>query len=851
MNEYQNILSCVKRPSRYLGNEINAIRKDISSVETRVALVFPDLYEIGMSHLGLRILYHVLNKRPDIAAERFFVPDIDYETELKKRGLPLASLESHLPLNRFHIIGFSLEYELCFTSVLHILRLGGIPLKNSERDEKAPLIIAGGSSAVNPEPLSGFVDAFVMGDGEEVTGEIVDTFQEWSRNRGTKEGLLLELSKKEGLYIPSFFDVTYQESGEIDRVAPRISGYASVRKRVVKNLDTAEYPTAPVVPFTKIVHDRVNIEVARGCFRSCRFCQASRVHCPYRERRIETVFRLVDESLKKTGHEEIALTSLNVCDYQQLRTVVRHLMRELERKNVAISLPSIMVGVLDDDIIRSIRRVRKTGFTLVPEAGTERLRRVIRKNVTEEKLLGDVEKIVEAGWNSFKLYFMIGLPTETDEDVEEIADLCYRVLGVIKKKKAKVKNINISIASFVPKSHTPFQWFPQEGQERLMEKLRSLRERLKDRRFSLKDHPVPMSFLEAVFARGDRRLGPVLVRALELGCVLDAWGEHFDYEKWMEAFRAEGIDPSFYANRSIGLDAVLPWSHLEIGPDEEHLKREYRESLDVHESFVEEEREEKTPEGKTDGKKPSEIYYSGKEEYPGHSFPMQKVRLQYRKIGSMRFLSHLETMTVFERAFRRAKIPLACSQGFHPRPKLSFGMALPIGLKSHIEYMDVELSSHLEPADLLLRLKREMPMGFPLVSAENVTRKEKSISRLVEKNIYTLLVRITDEEKEGPAYPEMVGSFLSSPHIEIEREKEGRIKRVDIKPSLVSLRMIRQRKDLSRWGLILRVRESDNVRPEEVMTAFLRSGNIRGNILSVTKVGIGLREDIHREKIIS
>ena len=848
MNDYKQILPYVKRPSRYLGNEVNSIHKDLNAVRTRFALVFPDLYEIGMSHLGLRILYHLLNKRPDVAAERFFVPETDYEQLLQKKGLDLSSQESNLPLNRFHIVGFSVEYELSFVNVLHVLRLGSIPLRTKERDKDWPLIIAGGSSVSNPEPLADFIDAFVLGDGEEAAVEIVDVYQEWREGNGTKDELLCELSRKEGIYVPSLFEITYHDK-EIERIVPQREGYTKVNKRVIKALDSAEYPVAPIVPYTKIVHDRVSIEVARGCFRSCKFCQASRVQCPYRERNIENVFRLVEENLKNTGYEEISLTSLNICDYRNLLLIVRHLMNSLATKNIALSLPSIMVGFLDSEIIKDIQRVRKTGFTLVPEAGTERLRRVIRKDVTEERIVKDIEKIIGAGWNSFKLYFMIGLPTETEEDLKGIIRLCHEILRTIKKKKARVKNINVSIASFVPKPHTPFQWFPQHETGLLKEKLGYLRKGLRDRRFSFKDHAVEMSFLEAVFSRGDRRLGEVLVKALDKGCKLDAWTEHFQYQKWIEALTESGIDPAFYANRTIGLDRVLPWDHLDVGISKEHLKKGYLESISCPEEPlpIEKKRDE---EQEKNQERIKETFFSQQPAAKDRSeISLQKIRLTYRKMKDMRFLSHLELISVFNRALRRADIPLSYTRGFHPRPKLSFGMALPIGVESYSELLDVELSLCMEPEEFASRMNRELPDGLKIVFAENIPLKSQSISLITERVVYRIFMKVNAPEDKKSAvgcFQRMIDSFLSNNEIVIERKKEREVKRIDIRPLITGLKAVNARQDMMKLELVLKMRESDNVKPEETVLELIRSEKIDGEIVSIRKIKADLREEKNR-----
>lgn len=847
MNNYQDILPYIRKPSRYLGNELNSTHKDLTSVRTKVALVFPDIYEIGMSHLGLKILYHILNKRPDIAAERVFAPDLDYECILKKRGLPLSSLESNLPLNQFHIIGFSLQYELTFTNVLNILRLGSIPLKSKERDKDCPLIIAGGSSVANPEPLADFIDVFVLGDGEEVILELVDIYQECLDDKATKEECLYRLSQLEGIYIPSSFEIIYKDNNEIDKIIPQKNGYQKVRKRVLSNLDSAEYPVSPIVPFTKIVHDRIDIEVARGCFRRCRFCQASRIHSPYRARSIENIFHLVNESIKNTGYEDISLHSLNICDYKNLDLIIHHLMDELSKKHIALSLPSLMVGLLDSEIIKDIQKVRKTGFTLVAEAGTERLRRLINKDISEDRLLKDVEKIVKAGWNSLKLYFMVGLPTEKDEDIDGIIRLCYQVLHIIKKQRGRLKNINVSISPFVPKSHTPFQWLPQQEMSLLKEKLEYLKRQLKNKIFTLKCHSVEMSFLEAVFSRGDRRLGEVLVKALDKGCQFDGWKEHFQYQKWKQSFFDSKIDPRFYSNRKIDLSTLLPWHHLDMGISEDFLKDESLRVINNNDTFSS---VQQNPKNKTKDRLTTEskdfLFEKSDTPHGKHEIPVQRMRIQYEKLNNMRFLSHLELMKVLYRAFKRAYIDIAYTSGFHPRPRISFGMALPVGVESICEYLDIEFSSYIEPADFLSKVNQELPEGLQIVLAKNIPLKSHNlITEKINYNISLKMNNFVNNDSIIEDYNHMITSFLSNDKIIVERKKNNDIKKVDIRPLIISMRIINIKDNLMNLELTLKVRESDNVRPKEIIKELKQSKKMDSDmdILSIKKVGASLKDE--------
>ncbi|MEK7851683.1 MAG: TIGR03960 family B12-binding radical SAM protein, partial [Deltaproteobacteria bacterium] len=501
---FKDLLPLVNKPSRYIGTEVNSIHKDLDKVDIKIALAFPDVYEVGMSHQGLQILYHILNSFPYIAAERVYAPWLDMEKLLRERDLPLSSLESNLPLREFDILGFSLQYDLCYTNMLNMMELAGIPLWASERGESFPLIIAGGPCAFNPEAVADFLDAVLIGDGEEALPEIVEICRNWKlrESEGGKLGLLKALAEIKGMYVPSFFDASYNDDGTMEEIRPKYDGYPKVEKRIVADLNTVPYPDKPIVPSMQIVHDRVNLEVTRGCTRGCRFCQAGMTYRPTRERTPEKLQEIAEKALRSTGYEDLSLLSLSTGDYSCINELLANLMDRYSDEKVAISLPSMRVDTMSPELISEIKRVRKTGFTMAPEAGSERLRDVINKGIKEEDLLNALQQVFEAGWESVKLYFMIGLPTETDEDILAIAELSGKAMKICRKLRGK--NVTAAVATFVPKPHTPFQWEQQIGIEETRRRHDILKRELKKKGVSFKWHDPAMSELEGVFARGDR-----------------------------------------------------------------------------------------------------------------------------------------------------------------------------------------------------------------------------------------------------------------------------------------------------------------------------------------------------------
>ena len=571
------ILPKVQKPARYTGGEFGEIIKDKGETEVRFALCFPDTYEIGMSNLGLRILYGILNKLPGVWCERVFEPWADMAKAMRERGIPLYGLESGDPIRDFDLIGFSVGYEMSFPGILNMLSLAGISLRSEERKGLRPIVMAGGACMYNPEPLAEFIDLALIGEGEELDAEVTELYRNAKREGWTKERFLRAASEIEGVYVPSLYDVTYLPDGRVSSVTPRDGAPARVRKRILQDLDGADYPVHTIVPSTEIVHDRTMLELFRGCIRGCRFCQAGYVYRPVRAKKAETLIRQGIESLRWAGYEEVSLTSLSTSDYKELGTLCDGLLDWCEPRKVSLSLPSLRADNFSLDLMQRVQKVRRSGLTFAPEAGSQRLRDVINKNVTEEDLLNACRTAFSGGWSSVKLYFMLGLPTETDEDVLAIADLAYKVFLIwreVSPNRSRGVRITVSTACFIPKPMTPFQWFPQDSREELIRKQKLLKEAMRTKAISYSWHEPDVSYVEAALAVGDRRLGQVLRRVFETAGGLQSWEEYFDYEAWLRSFRDCGLDPDFYVRRERGEEEFLPWDVIDDGVTKAHLLRE-------------------------------------------------------------------------------------------------------------------------------------------------------------------------------------------------------------------------------------------------------------------------------------
>ncbi len=580
--KYSHLLKNVEKPGRYIGNEFSSDIPDPKFCDLRVCFCFPDTYEIGMSNLGMKILQSALNNTGFVSCERSYMPWVDMQEQLKKYDLPLFALESGDPLCDFDAVAFTLQYELCYTNMVAMLKLSKIPLLTEERGESDPIVLAGGPCSYNPEPVADFVDIFSIGEGEEALTELFELIRDCKKQGLTRQEILFRASQLDGFYVPSLYEVEYNKDGTLKSFEPKKEGVPKrIKKRIISNLDTVHFPRSCAVPFLETVHDRVMLEVFRGCIRGCRFCQAGMVYRPYRDKSPETLDADARESVNNSGYSEIALTSLSISDYPRLPQLIDKLLPWTDKAMVNLSLPSMRIDNFYEELLKKVSSVRKSGLTFAPEAGTQRLRDVINKNIREDEIMLACSRAFDGGRNSLKLYFMNGLPTETDEDVRGIGGLAQRIVDLYytKKRPGKGVTVTVSVSCFVPKPFTPFQWEPQDSLEELERKQQLLKDEIKTRKIAYKYHDAKVSRIEAVFARGDRRLSKSLVAACEKGMMLDGWDEFFSYENWLSVFESVGIDPSFYANRRFGKNELLPWDFIDIGVTKKFMLSEYDKAV--------------------------------------------------------------------------------------------------------------------------------------------------------------------------------------------------------------------------------------------------------------------------------
>ncbi len=815
----EDLLLRVEKPARYIGGEVNAVRKDPASVKLRIALAFPDVYEMGMSHLGLKVIYSVVNRRPDLAAERAYAVWPDAEEILRREGRPLRSLETGTCLADFDIVGFSLQYELCATNVLQMLDLGHIPLRSNDRIKSDPFVIAGGPVALNPVPLSPFVDAFAIGEAEDLILEMADAFLSWKEAGGDRLDLLRAWKRIEGVFVP----VLHQD-GE------------SVSRRIVADLNTAELPIAVPVPFCEIVHDRVGVEIARGCTRGCRFCQAGMIYRPVRERETSTIIDAARRSLELTGFEEVALLSLSSGDYSEIGGLVKLMAEEFTRNTIALSLPSLRTETLDQSIAEQIRKVRKTGFTLAPEAGTDRLRRIINKGNTEDDLERAVSTAFNAGWQSVKLYFMIGLPFETDEDLDGIADLVRKA-----SRWARGGKITVSVSTFVPKSHTPFQWAEQISLDETLRRQHYIRRFFGKGRVKVKFHDPRVSFLEGVLARGDGALSDVIEHAYKKGARFDGWDERLSMELWMKAFEECGIEPGQYLKARPVSDR-LPWDFISTGISKDYLVREWQKA---HSGDATGDCRFGDCEGcgvcdfeRIRPRKAAPINASlsgseGRLAEPGREGEIRRFRLRYGKLGLMRFLGHRDLVRTIYRAFRRAGLRLAYSKGFHPHPKLRFSLPLSVGIESYAEYLEFDLIDPYAEAETILSvLSRNLPDGIRLDHIEEIFLNDPSVSARIQQVTYEI-------RSFGSLSPDeirfLVKAFKSASSFAIRSDRKGKVRNRDLKEHVLDLAY-----DGSVLSLSLAVTASGAVTSIDALAAILGMGKQDVKSLKIVKTSVAL-----------
>ncbi len=842
---YASFVHLVQKPARYLGGEFGARVKDWDAVEARVCLAFPDVYDIGMSHLGFKILYKLLNDDPRTLAERAYAPWIDMEAQLRARGVPLVSCETARPLRDFDVVGFSLQFELTYTNILMMLDLGGVALRADARGEDEPLVLAGGPTATHPEPLAPFLDAVVVGDGEERTTEVALVWARAKKAGASRVERLRALARLDGVYVPSLYGTHVEpDTGftVVDRPLSADDGCAPmpVMRTLVDDLNRFPFPDDGPIGGPEAIFDRMSIEIARGCTEGCRFCQAGMIYRPVRERDPEQIVASVVSAVKKSGYDEASLTSLSTADYSCIAPLVKKVVDALPKK-VSLGVSSLRAYGLDENVLDDVARVRATGITFAPEAGTQRMRDVINKNVTEEQLLETAERVFSRGWKSMKLYFMIGLPTEEEEDVREIARVGGRARAIGKRLKKELGShaspkVTVSVSTHVPKPHTPFQWCAMDSPNSVREKQKWLEEEARTAAVDLRLHDCETSWLESVFARGDRTLAPVLERAYRGGARFDSWEDQKKMSVWEAAFAAEGVDPARYLG-TIPVTARLPWDHIDVGLEEGFLLREYRKALKnrlslpcgkvagafVHATNLKDAHADSRKLvcydcgvacdlsamrdqrlvflrklGADEPRAPSpnrESRARAKDAGTAAGPPRiaqaeaRRYRFVYQKLGPAAFLSHLDLIRALPRAFRRLEIPLFYSQGYHPKPDMIFGPALSLGVASLCEVVDMKIAADVDAAALLEELSAGAQAGLRFVSGARLGPDDPGISRVVDVARYAVGVpRSVVEARGGEAWVrERVAQALAASELPVVRRIDGIGKRVDVRDFLRDL----------------------------------------------------------------
>ena len=791
-----DILKRVEKPSRYLGNEVNSVHKDKESVDVRLALVFPDLYDLGLGNLGLHILYAILNRLPWVWCERAYAPGVDMEHELRSRDLKLFALESRDSLDQFDGLGITLQSELTYTNILNILDMSGIPLRTADRSDDHPLTFAGGPAVFNPEPLAPFMDFFVIGDGEDAISEIAQIMRD---TRGQSRMAKLEaLAKVEGVYVPALYPFETTAEG---RILPKEDA-PKIRKRLTNDLNGATFPTDYIVPFTQQVHDRISLEVLRGCTQGCRFCQAGMTTRPVRERKIDKIDDLMRRTLENTGYEEVSLVSLSTCDYSQVRRMVNRAVETAREKRASISLPSLRLDSFSVGLADMVAETRRSGITFAPEAASPRLRSVINKFIPDEELLKMSSGAYELGWTLVKLYFMIGLPTERDDDVDAIADLAIRTLAQGKQIMRKAR-VNLGVSTFVPKPFTPFQWAPQIPMEETRRRQEMLFQKLRfHKSIKFGRHDARETFIEGMISRSDRRAGDLLEAAFRRGARFDAWGEHLKFEAWEEAIEEVGFDVDD-ALRERKLDERLPWDHIDILIDKEWFVEDWQRAMELkwaqdcrHRKclkcgVIDKERElcATMLRDHVKGRWAEKTFV--KPERPMHEEgPVaQRLWIRYARTGSARFLSHLEANSAWMRAFRRARLPLSFSQGFRPKPRVAFSSALPAGEETVGDYIDVRLSEAVDPREIYERLRTMLPEGFDVFSVQDVPLKAPALMDLVAGATYTFFMPEADRLELAQTLSRLRVSQELMITRKIKKGKNRVMTEVNIRPMIHEMRL--------------------------------------------------------------
>ena len=841
------VLKSVSKPGRYSGGEYGAIHKDKSKVKARFAFCFPDSYEIGMSNLGVRLLYGALNEHPDIWCERVYDPWVDMQEEMKKHQLPLCALESGDPLDQFDFVAFTLQYEMSYTNVLNMLDLAKIPLRSKDRAEDAPLVIGGGPCAYNPEPIADFFDLFNIGEGEDMLPAIVRLYIRMKEDGSyTRKDFLHEAAKTiPGVYVPSLYTVTYHPDGTIKAYTPIYDDIPTkVQKQIIKDLDKVYFPEKVVMPYIETVHDRIMLEVYRGCIRGCRFCQAGMIYRPVREKSADVLNAQAKTLFDTTGYEEISLSSLSISDYTELEPLCDKLLNWTDDNMVSLSLPSLRVDSFNKDLMKRIESVRSSSLTFAPEAGTQRLRDVINKNVREEDVLRAVNVAFDAKKNAVKLYFMNGLPTETYEDLDGIAQLAEKVADAYyqnpNRNRSRQVQVTVSVSCFIPKPFTPFQWEAQDTMETLREKQEYLDKRITNRHVRYQHHDAKVSHIEAVLARGDRRLADALELACHEGFKFDAWDEYFDYEKWLSVLSRTGIDPAFYANRTWGLDEVLPWDIIDCGVSKEFFLRERAKAYAGSTTPNCREACSACGANKLGGVRAvCPGCRDGQPSEPPKAAPFSKgrpertewpllpspktVRILFRKVGDLQYISHLDLQRTFARVLVRAGIPMWYTQGFNPHAKVIFGLPLSVGSESECEFIDLRIDRDIPPAKVKEQLNRELTEEMQVLEAYEPTTSMQDIVWAK----YEICLHL--EKADAELSRTLESLYTTSPLTVTKKTKSGD-KEIDIVPMI---RKIKVTQDPAKQGelhisAILSAGSANHLNPEFL----IKTAKERGLILS-------------------